>query len=200
MEKQPLRPEESLTLIEQMIAATRRRVVRNAGRPMLVWGYATLATLLAVQLAGRCAPGVAAYLWLALPLLGIGGMFLTQPRTQQGEVCTVVDRAIGEVWLVTGSTAMVISVLKIFGFVQLNIGFAILLMIGIGTTVTGRIIRFRTLVAGGLCGILCAIALLFPVCAGYDGLIFGAGFIAMLIVPGHILNHASNRENGAENE
>lgn len=47
MEDRKLDAAESLALIGRMIENTRSRMVRNAGRPFLAWGYATAATLIA---------------------------------------------------------------------------------------------------------------------------------------------------------
>ena len=49
MEDRKLEAAESLALIGRMIENTRSRMVRNAGRPLLAWGYATAATLIAVS-------------------------------------------------------------------------------------------------------------------------------------------------------
>ena len=50
MEDRKLDAAESLALIGRMIENTRSRMVRNAGRPFLAWGYATAATLIACLL------------------------------------------------------------------------------------------------------------------------------------------------------
>ena len=54
MEDRKLDAAESLALIGRMIENTRSRMVRNAGRPFLAWGYATAATLIAVWAAVSC--------------------------------------------------------------------------------------------------------------------------------------------------
>lgn len=48
MEDRKLEAAESLALIGRMIENTRSRMVRNSGRPLLAWGYATVLTTLAV--------------------------------------------------------------------------------------------------------------------------------------------------------
>ena len=50
MEDRKLEAAESLALIGRMIENTRSRMVRNSGRPLLAWGYATVLTTLAVWL------------------------------------------------------------------------------------------------------------------------------------------------------
>lgn len=71
MEDRKLEAAESLALIGRMIENTRSRMVRNSGRPLLAWGYATVLTTLAVWGAVLYFQNPRwNYLWLMLPLLG----------------------------------------------------------------------------------------------------------------------------------
>ena len=67
----------------------------------------------------------------------------------------------------------------------------ILLMMGMGTAITGLVIRFVPAAVGGAAAIVLA-----PVSLAATGYwvpaLFIAGFAAMMIVPGHILNYKSN--------
>ena len=80
MEDRKLEAAESLELIGRMIENTRSRIVRNSGRPLLAWGYATVVTTIIVWAAvvGFRDPRWN-YLWLLLPLLGTFG----RPRSYQ---------------------------------------------------------------------------------------------------------------------
>ena len=70
MEDRKLEAAESLALIGRMIENTRSRMVRNSGRPLLAWGYATVLTTLAVWGAVLYFQDPRwNYLWLMLPLL-----------------------------------------------------------------------------------------------------------------------------------
>lgn len=192
MEDRKLEAAESLALIGRMIENTRSRMVRNAGRPLLAWGYATVVTTLIVW-------GTVVYfqnprwnyLWMMLPVLGWLLMQLTRGERSEGEVRTFVDRVIGNVWLVMGLSAWFVSMLTLFAPIRLPILFIILLTMGMGTAVTGLIIRFRPAVAGGVAAI--ALAPLSIVADNmWQPLVFIVGFVVMMIVPGHILNYKSN--------
>lgn len=71
MEDKQLNAAESIALISRMIDNTRNRMLRNSGRPFLVWGYVTVFTTLLVM-------GAVYYfqnpkwniLWMLLPVLG----------------------------------------------------------------------------------------------------------------------------------
>ena len=183
---------ESLELIGRMIENTRSRIARNSGRPLLAWGYATVLTTLVVW-------GAVAYfqdprwnyLWLLLPVLGWLLMGLTRGKRTEGEARTFVDRVIGNVWFVMGSTALFVSLLTLFTPMRLPILFIILLIMGMGTAVTGLIIRFTPTIVGGIAAIVLAPCTLLA-CNMWQPLLFIAGFVMMMIVPGHILNHTSN--------
>ena len=188
----PLNAAENIALVGRMIDNTRSRMVRNAGRPFLIWGYATVVTTLAVWAAYALFPGRNwYYLWLLLPVFGTALSLLTMPKADGGRVYTFIDRVIGQVWLVMGLTAWVVSLLSVFGDMPVPILFVILLMMGMGTAITGLVIRFVPAAVGGAAAIVLA-----PVSLAATGYwvpaLFIAGFVAMMIVPGHILNYKSN--------
>lgn len=188
----PLNAAENIALVGRMIDNTRSRMVRNAGRPFLIWGYATVVTTLAVWAAYALFPGRNwYYLWLLLPVFGTALSLLTMPKADDGRVYTFIDRVIGQVWLVMGLTAWFVSLLSVFGDMPVPILFVILLMMGMGTAITGLVIRFVPAAVGGAAAIVLA-----PVSLAATGYwvpaLFIAGFVAMMIVPGHILNYKSN--------
>ena len=126
-----------------------------------------------------------------MPLLGWLLMWISREKKPEGEVRTFVDRVIGNVWTVMGLSAWFVSMLALFTPMRLPILFIILLIMGMGTTVTGLIIRFTPTAVGGVAAIILAP---FTLIAGnmWQPLLFIAGFVVMMIVPGHILNYKSN--------
>ena len=192
MEDKQLNAAESIALISRMIENTRNIMLRNSGRPFLIWGYVTVFTTLLVM-------GAVYYfqnpdwnvLWLLLPVLGGSLMWLTRDRHTEGKVSTFVDRVINSVWMVMGLTAWFVSMLALFSGIKLPILFIILLTMGIGTTITGLIIRFGPAIAGGAAAIVLA-----PISLAVSGywppILFAAGFVVMMIIPGHVLNYKSN--------
>lgn len=194
MEEKKLDAAESLELIGRMIENTRSNMVRNAGRPMLIWGYATVLTTLIVSGAVfYTGDGRWNYLWFVLPLAGWLFTWLTRPEQSRGHVLTFVDRVIGNVWFVMGMVAVFVSVLTLFAAISPPITFTLLLLMGTGATLTGIIIRFIPATAGGIVAILLApLTLLFG--GIWQFVFFIIGFVAMMIVPGHMLNYRSNRQ------
>lgn len=75
-------------------------------------------------------------------------MWVSREKKSEGEVRTFVDRVIGNVWTVMGLSAWFVSMLALFTPMRLPILFIILLIMGMGTAVTGLIIRFTPTVVG----------------------------------------------------
>lgn len=192
MEEKRLDAAESLALIERMIENTRNDMERNAGRPFLVWGYVTLLTTLLVW-GTVVQTGEPRWnlLWLLIPLLGGTLTYFTRGKRTEGMVHTFVDRVLGSVWLVAGLTASFLSLVTLFTPIRLPILFVILLTMGMGTAATGLILRFRPAACCGAAAILLAPGMLI-VHNDWQPALFAAGFLAMMIVPGHILNYRSN--------
>ena len=175
-----------------MIENTRNNMERNAGRPFLVWGYVTLLTTLLVW-GTVVQTGEPRWnlLWLLIPLLGGTLTYFTRGKRTEGRVHTFVDRVLGSVWLVAGLTASFLSLVALFTPIRLPILFVILLTMGMGTAATGLILRFRPAACCGAAAILLAPGMLI-VHNDWQPALFAAGFLAMMIVPGHILNYRSN--------
>lgn len=197
MENKPLDPVESLALIGRMIENTRNRLTRNAGHPFLAWGYATILTTLAVwaTVVGFQHPRWN-MLWIILPLLGWLLTRLLRGKQPSSGVHTFIDRVLANVWLVMGLTAWFISMLTLFTPLRLPILFLILVMMGMGTVLTGLVIRFTPAVAGGTAAILLA-PVSIVVGNSWAPAVFMAGFLVMMVIPGHILNYRSNRSEKA---
>lgn len=194
MEERELDAAESLALIGRMIENTRNRMVRNAGRPYLIWGYATVVFTLAVWAAvARTGDPRWNWLWFGLPVAGALMMYLTRPRNAAGSVQTFVDRVIGHIWLVIGLAASLTAMLSMLAVARPPMLFVIVLLMSIGTALTGLITRFKASVAGGFIGLMLAPVLLAVNHTGAAALLFIAAFVVMMIVPGHILNYQSNR-------
>lgn len=182
--------------ISRMIDNTRNRMLRNSGRPFLVWGYVTVFTTLLVM-------GAVYYfqnpkwniLWMLLPVLGALLMWLTRDKHTEGKVSTFVDRVINNVWLVMGLTGVVRQHALAFQPDTAADPVHHPADDGMGTTITGLIIRFRPATAGGTAAIVLAPVSL--IVSGYwMPTLFAVGFVVMMIIPGHILNYKSNHTNG----
>lgn len=190
MEDKMLNEKESLELISRMIQNTRNRMVESAGTPFLIWGYVTVAVSLIIwYLVTEMGNDQWHFLWFLLPVIGAPATYLSN-RKRKPQAKTYVDRVVASVWMVFGGVAFAVSVLSFFH--TLPILFFILLLMGMGTAITGMVVRFPVLTVGGVVGMLSSFLCLWI--GGIDRVwVFAAVFVVMMIIPGHILNRAASK-------
>ena len=198
---------QSLELITSMIQDSRARLARNSGTPFLIWGYTTVAisilNYVLSQYDIKCW-----WLWWLIPIIGWIGMMIWGKHDNGAK--NYIDRVISIIWSVIGISFF--WIMLAFVYYHAPILFLVILMAGMGTTMTGFIIRDRATKIGGI--VAMASSILFPVkhwlmiryvdiddaallsewhCA--DCLLFAAIFLFMMVIPGHILNRKFNGKN-----
>lgn len=191
MEDKKLNEKESLELIAQMIQNTKSGMAKNAGLPFLIWGYTTVVTSLVVWfLLKETGSYNWQWCWFLLPTVAYTIMMWTG-RKQQKMVKTYIDRILGYVWLVFGIGGFFVSWVAIF-FWDLSVLFVILLMMGMGTALTGLIVKMRVVT---ICGVLGGLLSLGCLCLhGFDQiLLFALAFVFMMVIPGHHLNRVEKQ-------
>ncbi|MDR2916083.1 MAG: hypothetical protein LBV74_14870 [Tannerella sp.] len=193
MKENPLNEKESLDLIARMIQNTQGRLERGAGAPMLIWGYATLVTTLLVWLTVKQTLNYHYnYLWFLIPVVGCVCMLLR--KKQPKGVRTYIDQVVGYIWIVLGGTGFLLSMVSILSIAwSLPILFIIIIIMGMGSTLTGLVTDFKPMVIGGVFGLI--ISILHYLISGYDikMLTFAFAFVIMYIIPGHILNYKAKK-------
>lgn len=191
MDNRPLSEKESLQLIAQMIQQTQRGLARNAGTPFLIWGYMTAGLALIIWwLLEETADPQWNLLWFLLPVVCVP-LTIWHSRRSEMHVRTYIDRVISQVWTVFGTAGFFVSLIVGF-FWHLPVLFFILLIMGMGTALTGLIARLRILLFCGTTGALLSFgSLLIPGIEQY--LLFAAAFLIMMVIPGHVLNHMATK-------
>lgn len=191
MEDKKLSEKESLELISQMIQHTQYRVAKNAGIPFLIWGYMSIVLSLVIWffLKETGNPNWN-LLWFLLPAVAFP-VTLRAKRQDEQLVKTYIDRIVGYVWTVFGVAGFFISCVSMF-FWHIPILFIILLMMGMGTTLTGLIVKIKSVIWGGVTGTALSVGCL--VIEGINQLPFFAFvFICMMVIPGHDLNRIASK-------
>lgn len=191
MEDKKLNEQESLELIAQMIRNTKTRVKKNGGLPFLIWGYTTVVVSILVwyvvvstrRYEWQC-------LWFLLPAVSCTLTYFMVRKDKEPVVKTFVDQVIKYIWMIFGWTVFLVSCLGMIR--QMPILFLILLLLGMGTMLTGLIVRFKPVIIGGLFGMLSSLLCLWL--EGTDQILaFAPAFIFMMIIPGHIMNRMSSK-------
>lgn len=211
MEEKRLDAQESIELITRMIRNTRRRLERHSGRPYLVWGYTTIViSLLNYTLNVVGAAPEWSLTWFLIPVLGFVLMRLF-PEKKSTEPRTEIDRIVNSLWLVCTLSLIPIFILCLFhGWSYRPSLFALItLVMSIGSTATGLIVRSRIYTTAGLLGMVgtAAIALwdyylkqlpdpqlIDSRMLNNEILIFAVVFLVMMVIPGHIINYRTRHE------
>ena len=199
--------ERSLEIIRESIERSQRTITRNSALPLIWWGCCVVAfSLLIAYLWKNHGGPVWNFLWAALWLVGYVGNGLIDKRRETVPT-TFVGKTIGYVWATFGvfccgmgmllgligsrilPMELVMPSIYIFGCITSIIS----LCFGMGTTITGLVIRSRPI---QICGLIAGLggffgALHFP---GHEQLHVMAGVaIIGLIVPG-VLIYLQNKK------
>lgn len=192
MEERNLTQNESLEIITRMIKETRNNLEKGGGSIYLLWGYVWLFVSLAIYfLLMKTGDYSMQWLWFAIPLIGYPGMIYLLKKEKRGAT-TFAGRVIGNIWVVIGVVAALLSLYMFIDYKAFPILFTMALLINTGVAMSGLIIKFKPIIVAGFLGILLSFVML--MINGLDQiLIFSLFAVIMLIIPGHILNAASRK-------
>lgn len=197
MEDRKLTEKESLELISQMIRNTQTKMEQESGTMLLIWGYTTIFVTIVVWISLILTRSyLSHWLWFLIPVIGgaISYGFIKK-RKRQPSTKTYIDRFMTYIWSVLGAAAFLLSMIAIFvSDADFPILFVIVLLMSIGTTLTGLTVRFMPITVSGIICMLLSLPLLF-VSGEVQMLIFLVVFLIMMIIPGHILNNAARKQN-----
>ncbi len=185
---------ESLDLITRMINNTRKGIERNAALPMLIFGYASVITSLAVWLALSLTGNYWFHLlWAAIPLLGWPALGLLKTRRSRAESTpgSYIGRIIARMWYLLFGI-MVLCTIVPFILRGFPVAFVMTLLVAIGVSCSGLFVRYRPFIICGFAGVLISFAFLW-----IEGTIqtplLALVFLVMMVIPGHMLQATNNK-------
>jgi hypothetical protein len=186
IEQENFSPEESLQLIQTMIAKTRKDLGNNSTH-FLLWGWVTFAGCTGQFILKHLLNYEKHYLvWLLVFPASIASAYLGITEGKKKTVRSYVGDSMKNLWLGMGISYFVLSmILSRLGW-NTNIFPFFILLYGLGTFISGMFLRFRPMVLGGLAAWVLAIT------AGYFNydyqMLFGAGAILIsYIIPAYML-------------
>ena len=186
MEDEKFSPSESLQLIQSMIDKTKKSLSSDS-HYFLLWGWLTFAACLGQFVLKHFVNYEKHYLVWWVVAIGVAGTIYFAIRdAKTRKVKSYVDDMMTFLWIGMGITFFIISmILTKIGWGSTVFPFFMVLY-GLGTFVSGSIIKFRPLVLGGLCAFILAIASTY---ASYDyQMLYGsAAMLVSYIVPAYIL-------------
>jgi hypothetical protein len=125
--------------------------------------------------------------WLVIPVAFVLHMYFMIRDKRKEQVQTFISEAISYLWMAIGIAFFASSVL--FTRIGWQYSYPIMIMLyGIGTFVTGGIIKFKPLKIGG---IACGLLMILCAFVGYQTqiLVTAAALLFSYIIPGHMLNN-----------
>jgi hypothetical protein len=187
MENSNLTPEQSLQLINNMIQGVKKDIKDN-GFLFLLWGWLVFAASITHFILLKMQYTHAYVVWpMLMPLGGIISVVygISRLKSKERRVKTFVDRAMIYVWIAFAITlCIVLSSGARLGFDKVYP--FVLLIYGIGTFITGGIIKMKWLVVGGvICWILSVVA--FYVNFEVQLILLATAIAVAYIFPGHVL-------------
>ena len=207
MEDRKLTEKESLEVITSTIARTKERYIGD-GNIMLMWGYLIVAVALLIWIL-LITTHNSAWNWLWFLIWIVGGTatpIMARKQQSANGVKNYSDTLTSRVWSTVGfsaiaSTFMCLGFLLFKGIDTWSMMFAFaLIIVPFAEIAEGIIINEKSLMAGGAIGLLAGI---FTICCIAGGValyaiwfmpMFIVAFIAMMIIPGHILNRKARKE------
>ncbi|HIX27257.1 MAG TPA: hypothetical protein H9859_06440 [Candidatus Barnesiella excrementigallinarum] len=202
MEEKKLNEKESLELITQMIKQSRKNIVVGSGNKFLLYGYSAVVLSIIVYALIRFTGDPA---WAAMWFLMFLPFIYTTLRDHKHRpsVITYTDRMINETWKVIGTLFIITAlVMLILGYTLESVNFGLMLPLaliycGIGSSITGLVIKDSVLAYLPLFALVFAIYMLITIPSLHTPLswhlYFGASMLIMMVIPGHRLNAKCHR-------
>ena len=195
-----LSAENSLRLIAETIERSRRTIAKNSGKPLILWGVlVTLFSFIIWGLWTKTGSPAWNFLWFAMSVIGFVCM-QTLFRNREKVPDTEVSRMLGKIWMwfgifATGFFALVWvawgvrSLTGVEGTLSVDLSLIILLMMGLGGTLSGAVLGNKVVTASSLIATTFAALFLMVMPTGSPLRILSFAILGVfaLIVPGIIL-------------
>ena len=194
MEDKKINEMESIELIAEMIRKTKKEAsMKQDYNAFLLYGYAavliSIVAWVGIQLTGQ---QLFMTVWFAMFLPYIWTLIHSNRRKQ--EVTTYLGEMLGHIWKIIGSMfVLTIFVILAVGLGVGRIDFSLMMPLsliyaGIGTSMTGLVIKEKWFVWTPLVGLLTAVFMLVEgSCTNMWNLFFGFSFLIFMIIPAHIV-------------
>jgi hypothetical protein len=178
-------PHESLQLIQSMIDKTKVDISENSFN-FLLWGWLAFLAILGQYTLKVVFDYKHHYIVWLITFVGIG-ISIAYNRKSHHQVRTYISESMAFLWIGLGISFFILS----FLFANIEGGWFFcypffILLYGLGTFVSGMILKFRPLIIGGIFNWLLSMASVF---FDFDNqmLFAAAALLTSYIIPGHLL-------------
>ncbi len=183
-----LSPQQSLELIQSMIGKAKADL-KQIRIYFLLWGWITFGAIIMQFLLKAVANYPRHYLvWrITIPAI-ILTIYFARKEEKIGRHRSYVGDSMGFLWLGVGISFFVLVFIISNSIGWLHAWPFMILMYGLGTFVSGKILQFRPLVVGGIINWVLACACTFFT-YDYQILFAAAAILTSYIIPGHLLKN-----------
>ena len=187
-------PQDSISLIQSMIDKTRQNISDNSIY-YLVWGWITFIACTAQFVLKHIYNYEKHYMvWWIIVIGIVFSAWYGSRQEKTRKVKTYIGDSIKYLWIGMGIAYFVLSmILTKYGWDKIVFPFFIMLY-GLGTFISGNIIQFRPLVAGGIVAFALAIAAAY-VEYDYQMLFAAAAILLSYIIPAYMLRYRNKNSN-----
>lgn len=176
---------ESLQLITEMISQAKSNYQRGGSFHFLLWGWVImLANFTHYYLDAFTSYQQPYIVWLAAIPAGVVSAVYSIRQGKNARVVSHLDRMYSHVWLAVG--VGIIVTLVFMAKLSFNHNAVILLYAGMGTYISGHMLRFKPLILGGV-ALATASVICFMVSITDQYLVGGFGILAGYLIPGYLL-------------
>ena len=199
MEDKKITEKESLELISEMLRKTKEgAAMKQDYNAFLFYGYTAAAVSLAAWLLIHFTDEMKfMFVWFAMFLPYLWTTF--SGKRKKPEVTTYIDGMLGNIWKVIGSmfglTLIAMLLIGIVGTKEIDFSLMMPLAIiygGIGTSMTGLVIKEKWFIWPPLVGLVAAVYMLMDgSCDNLWNFLFGLSFLAFMAIPAHIVSIAA---------
>lgn len=188
-DEKTLTPQESMQVILQAISRTKNGIKANSFY-FLLWGW-----LIAIASFAYFVLSVFFHFrlhFVPFPILaGIGGIITMVHYSKRRIVATesYVTHFLSRMWMVLGIAFLIVVFINVSNG-QTPFTYTLLLA-GIGTTISGSVMKFKPLIFGGALFLIVSVASVY-VSPEYKSLLQGIAVVAGYLVPGYLLKNAED--------
>lgn len=178
--------EKQLELIVDMINSARKEFSDDSFH-YLIWGWAVCIAALAQYVLMQVKYDNIGIVWLiVIPLAIAAQIIFSVLQKKKEKVRSHMDKVLGYVWMAVGFC--IAAVLFSMNVLQEATYPILILLYGIGTFISGGIMKLRPMMIGAACcGVIGMVA--FHVPLAYQSLLLSLSLILSYIIPGHMLKN-----------
>ena len=186
-----LSPHQGLNLIMETIIRTKDNFRENSFC-FLLWGWLISAASFISFFLHRFTSYT--YYHLPFPILAVAGILVTIlyfiRKASYTLTQTYLSFFLARLWMVVGISFIVVVIISI---TQNLLPFTYTLIIaGIGTLVSGLVMNFKPLIAGGILFMIAAFIIVFAP-ANYKELVHGIAMVGGYVIPGYLLKYSKQQ-------